>query len=102
MEIELNKTNNCKPENGAACFPVDALVMPKLRGYTKAQAIKNGMSRDTRRNDQTTHCPECGCPWYGNINQCGEGHRTCCDCYQEWWADIKYDAAASLRELPEA
>ncbi|RLI68832.1 MAG: hypothetical protein DRP02_11855 [Candidatus Gerdarchaeota archaeon] len=81
---------------------VERLVMPQLRGYTKTLAIENGMSRDTITEDKTKYCPECGCPWYGNINQCGEGHRTCCDCYQEWWTDIEYDEMPPLRELPES
>lgn len=71
-----------------------------IRNYTEATAIKNGMSREHDLNQTTTHCPECGCPWYGNENHCGEGHRTCCDCYQEWWLHIKYTDPAELRELP--
>ena len=29
---------------------------------------------------------------------CGE----CCDCYQEWWTDVKYGHTADRRELPAA
>jgi hypothetical protein len=72
-----------------------------IRNYTESQAIKSGMSRAKDYGGTTTHCPECGCPWYGNINMCGEGHRVCCDCYQDWWVNVKYDNQAQLRELPK-
>ena len=77
--------------------PVDVNVRPKTRGYTEATAVKNGMHYEDEKQ-----CPECGCPWYGNHNMCGEGHRTCCDCYQEWWTDIEYGHAVARRELPAA
>lgn len=69
----------------------------KTRGYTEAKAKQNGMHYEDDK-----HCPECGCPWCGNINMVGTGYRTCCDCYQEWWTDIKYDHTADRRELPAA
>lgn len=75
--------------------PVDRRVRPQTRGYTEAKANQNGMHYEDEKQ-----CPECGCPWYGNLNMCGEGHRTCCDCYQEWWMDIEYDHAVARRELP--
>jgi len=67
----------------------------KSRNKTEEQAIAAGMMSDT-----SGHCPECGCPWYGNKNLLGEGSRCCFDCYQDWWTDVKYDNQASLRELP--
>ncbi len=67
-----------------------------IRGYTEKQAKENGMHYSEDR-----HCPECGCPWYGNKNYCGEGHRTCCDCHQEYWLCIKYKDVADRRELPK-
>jgi len=73
----------------------------KTRNYTEAQAIKGGMSREDDLDQNTTHCPECGCPWYGNKNMCGDGHRACCDCYQDWWVHIEYTNPSELRELPE-
>ena len=75
--------------------------MVNIRNYTELLAIKNGMNRELDLDQNCTHCPECGSPWHGNKNQCGEGHRVCCDCYQDWWTDIKYDSAAKLRELPK-
>ena len=77
--------------------PVDVNVRPKTRGYTEARAKQSGMHYESKK-----HCPECGCPWYGNKDDCGIGHRTCCDCYQEWWTDIEYDHTVARRELPAA
>jgi uncharacterized Zn finger protein (UPF0148 family) len=71
--------------------------MTETRGYTVKKAIEKGMSYSEKQ-----HCPECGCPWFGNMNLCGEGHRTCCDCYQEWWTDIDYKSTVERRELQEA
>lgn len=71
-----------------------------IRNYTETLAEKNGMSRDEDEGQPSSHCPECGCPWYGNKNQIGLGYRVCCDCYQEWWTDIKYERHVPLRELP--
>lgn len=81
----------CQPET----------ITAKIRGYTEAQAISDGMSREVDSDEQTTHCPECGCPWFGNKNMCGDGHRVCCDCYQDYWLGIKYTDPAKLRELPK-
>ena len=50
--------------------PVDRRVRPQTRGYTEAKAHQNGMHYEDEKQ-----CPECGCPWYGNFNMCGEGHR---------------------------
>lgn len=76
---------------------VERIVKPETRGYTESRARKEGMYYSERY-----HCPECGCPWYGNKDNCGAGHRTCCDCYQEWWTDIEYAHAVPRRELPAA
>lgn len=72
-----------------------------IRNYTEKRAIKNGMFRDNIPGAKTSHCPECGCPWYGNKNQLGDGYRMCCDCYQDWWIGIEYHEPAPLRELPK-
>lgn len=72
-----------------------------IRNLTKQQAIEKGLSRETDDNLKTSHCPECGCPWFGNKNMCGEGHRVCGDCYQDWWINIDYEKVHELRELPE-
>jgi len=100
----MNEQNNgvigwpdVSEKSGAVACQVDVFVMPKTRNYTEALAKKGGMHYSTDRC-----CPECGCPWYGNKNDCGEGHRTCCDCYQEWWMDIDYEHQAPRRELPAA
>lgn len=74
--------------------------MCKIRDYTETQAKANGMEREVNLDQKTTHCPECGCPWFGNKNMCGEGHRVCCDCYQDWHTGISYDEPAKLREIP--
>tara|TARA_R110000744_G_scaffold301066_2_gene410192 strand:- start:1211 stop:1429 length:219 start_codon:yes stop_codon:yes gene_type:complete len=66
----------------------------RRKGYTKILAIENGM-----HHSNEVHCPECGCDWYGNKNYCGDGHRTCVDCDQEYWTDIKYEETAERREL---
>lgn len=71
----------------------------KLKGYTEYLAIKNGMSREDDLDQNCTHCPECGCPWYANKNLLGEGSRVCCDCEQDWWTDINYENMPSVREL---
>jgi uncharacterized Zn finger protein (UPF0148 family) len=71
--------------------------MPKTRGYTEKQAIADGMHYSTDK-----HCPECGCPWYGNKDLLGEGYRMCCDCHQDWWTNIKYNNVADRREIPQA
>ncbi len=71
-----------------------------MRGMTESKAIENGMDREDDLDQNCTHCPECGCPWYANKNLCGEGARVCVDCYQDWYVDIKYTDAANLRELP--
>ncbi len=75
--------------------------MDGLRNYTESLALKNGMEREAYLSQVTTHCPECGCPWYGNKNMCGEGSRVCVDCGQDWWVDTKYDHSVPLRELPK-
>lgn len=72
----------------------------KALGRTEQQAKDSGMSREVDLDLKTTHCPECGCPWFSNKNFCGEGHRVCFDCYQDWWTDIDYESKAELRELP--
>jgi len=61
---------------------------------TLSQAIKAGM-----HYSESLQCPECGCPWYGNKNDVGEGHRTCFNCFQEWWIDINYRNPAKRKEL---
>ena len=71
-----------------------------IRNYTESKAVSNGMARDDNSEQVTSHCPECGCPWYGNKNMLGDGHRVCCDCYQDWWVGIDYKNPAELRELP--
>lgn len=71
----------------------------KTRGYTKEKAIKNDMHHSVMSESETSECPECGCDWYGNKNQCGQGHRTCCNCYQEWWTDVIYPNAHNRIEL---
>ena len=73
----------------------------KIRNLTKKQALEKGLVRDSDANVKTSHCPECGCPWSGNINTCGEGHRVCGDCYQDWFTTINYEDAHEIRELPE-
>lgn len=50
-------------------------------------------------HSEDKHCPECGCPWYGNKNLCGDGHRTCYLCGQEWWAAVTYEHSALRKEL---
>lgn len=70
-----------------------------IRGKTKEQAINSGMERETDLEQNTTHCPECGCPWFGNKNMCGEGHRVCFDCYQDYYTNSSYSNPAKLREL---
>jgi len=87
--MNKNETSN------ADCL--QRLVRPQTRGYTEKQAEEAGM-----KYSQDKQCPECGCPWYGNENNCGTGHRTCCDCYQEWWTDINYTTNVPRRELPVA
>jgi len=77
-------------------YPLPQFVIPKTRGYTEAQANDSGMEYS-----EDKQCPECGCPWFGNMNICGEGHRVCCDCHQDWWTDIDYDNPAKRRELTE-
>jgi formylmethanofuran dehydrogenase subunit E len=72
----------------------------KIRNYTESEAIDNDMQREDDLNQDCTHCPECGNPWFGNKDQLGDGHRVCCDCYQDWWVGIKYRKQAELRELP--
>ena len=72
-----------------------------IDGKNEKQAIDAGMMRDKSSDSvKSSHCPECGCPWYGNKNLLGDGARTCFDCKQDWWIDIKYDNHALLRELP--
>jgi uncharacterized Zn finger protein (UPF0148 family) len=73
--------------------------MVKARGYTKEKALKNGMQREGNLAQNATHCPECGCPWFGNKNLIGEGHRVCCDCFQDWWVDIEYKHSVELRDI---
>ena len=72
----------------------------KIRNYSEEQAIENDMDREDDLGQPTTHCPECGCPWFGNKDLCGPGHRVCCDCYQDWYVGISYKKMAPLRELP--
>lgn len=67
---------------------------------TEKVAIERGMERETDLSQNCTHCPECGCPWFGNKNLCEEGHRTCFNCYQEWYTHIDYGQCAPLKELP--
>ena len=64
--------------------------------YTVKDAKEKGMgySRDQG-------CPECGSPWFGNKNMCGDGHRVCYVCHQDWWTDIEYKNIAKRQELPE-
>jgi hypothetical protein len=92
-------TEQPQPTNEAACgaSDVERAVRPKTRGYTERRAIDAGM-----HYSEEQHCPECGCPWYGNKDYVSEGHRTCCDCYQEWWTDIEYKHTVPRRELPAA
>lgn len=71
--------------------------MQNIRGKTEHDAIKAEM-----HYCEENHCPECGCGWYGNKNYCGEGYRTCYDCGQEYWLDIKYTKPAERRELPQS
>ena len=59
-------------------------------------AIDSGM-----HHSEDKHCPECGCPWYGNKNLCGDGYRTCYLCGQEWWEDVTYKHSAIRKELGE-
>jgi hypothetical protein len=77
--------------------PLERIVRRLPRGKTEADAIAAEMHYS---DDQ--ECPECGCPWYANKNLCGEGHRTCYDCTQEWWTNVSYTEPAQRRELPEA
>lgn len=70
-------------------------VMKVKIQYTEEDAIKRGMEKSHDK-----HCPECGNPWYGNKNMCGEGFRVCYVCHQDWWVDIDYKNSAERRELP--
>jgi len=72
----------------------------KIKNYTEQKALENGMQREDDLDQNCTHCPECGSPYFGNKNLCGDGSRVCCDCDQDWWVDIKYKNPADLRELP--
>jgi len=44
----------------------EVLRVPIQRGKTEAEADIKGM-----HYSKHNHCPECGCPWYGNKNYCG-------------------------------
>ena len=69
--------------------------MKTISGKTEEDAIEDGM-----HYSEDHECPECGCPWFANKDLCGEGHRTCYDCGQEWWEDVIYANATARRDLP--
>ena len=70
------------------------------KGRTEEEAINAGMDREELDSDnKCNHCPECGCPWYGNKNLCGDCARVCFNCHQDWWIDISYDKQSPLTEL---
>lgn len=64
-------------------------------------AISRGMEREVDLDQKCTHCPECGCPWFGNKNLCGEGARVCWNCHQDWYVDTDYQDSSKLKELPK-
>ena len=49
----------------------------------------------------TSCCPECGCAEYYNPNLCGDGHRTCKECDQEWWTDVTYAKKFANAKAPD-
>ena len=72
-----------------------------MRNKTEQEAEESGMGREGDLEQNSSHCPECGCPWYANKNLCGEGARVCYDCLQDWFTGTNYDNHAPLRELPK-
>jgi hypothetical protein len=75
--------------------PPRLVVRHVPRGKTESDAVAGEM-----HYAEENECPGCGCPWYANKDYCGEGHRTCYDCTQEWWEDIAYNDRAPRRDLP--
>jgi hypothetical protein len=61
-----------------------------LKRMTEDEAIVRGMSCYHESNEITNACPECSCKWYGNENLCGEGHRVCLECYQDYYTNVSY------------
>ena len=72
-----------------------------MRNKTEQEALASGMGREDDLEQKSSHCPECGCPWYANKNLCGQGARVCYDCLQDWFTCTKYDNHKPLRELPK-
>ena len=64
--------------------------MSKLTRMTEAEATEKGMSCEHDPNSKTTACPACKCTWYGNKNLCGDGHRVCLECYQDYYINTDY------------